>query len=287
VGDMLQGMSEGADARKRAGLEGLPKTHNPGVISANLRERMKEADAKAREQYEQNLRESKELELQIQEEREARLDARVPPEDVDGFIEYFLSTEMEDMSYVTTKYAPRLTEEFFKELDNRIGTLKLRPELTEEEEDILGELGMLREMLTSARDTANVVVDVLTTPVDKLKALLAAKDKKAHILEMAGNDEIDSPFMALLDQNIEAARMGGADDAVKFMTKVREACDKWYVKDENVKKVEEEMERRALLGEDEAGNVMSLDQARASGAQGGQQPPTGAGPQEQPSGLIL
>ena len=81
--------------------------------------------------------------------------------------------------------------------------------------------------------------------------------------------------------------MGGADDAVKFMTKVREACDKWYVKDENVKKVEEEMERRALLSEDEAGNVMSLDQARASGAPGGRQPPTGAGPQEQPSGLIL
>ena len=71
------------------------------------------------------------------------------------------------------------------------------------------------------------------------------------------------------------------------MVQVTTTAELKHDRDENVKKVEEEMERRALLGEDEAGNVMSLDQARASGAQGGQQPPTGAGPQEQPSGLIL
>merc|ERR1719506_3353101 len=72
-------------------------------------------------------------------------------------------------------------------------------------------------MLSSAKDTADIVVEVLTTPVEKLKALLGAPDKKAHILEMAGNDEIDAPFIALLEQNIEAAKAARADDAAEFM----------------------------------------------------------------------
>ena len=152
---------------------------------------------------------------------------------------------------------------------------------------------MLREMLSSAKDTADIVVEVLTTPVEKLKALLGAPDKKAHILEMAGNDEIDAPFIALLEQNIEAAKAARADDAAEFMGKVLEACQKWYVKDETYKKVEEEEERRRLLGED--GEGVSLDQAKAMGTQrspatpqaGVPQAPPPPGSEQTSSGLIL
>ncbi|GFH25079.1 uncharacterized protein HaLaN_22985 [Haematococcus lacustris] len=49
-------------------------------------------------------------------------------------------------------------------------------------------------------------VSATTSAADRLKTLLSAKDKKAMILEMAANNQIDQPLMMLLDQNIQMAR---------------------------------------------------------------------------------
>ena len=64
---------------------------------------------------------------------------------------------------------------------------------------------------------------------ERLRALLSSKDKKAHILGMVERNEIDAPLMALLAQNIAAARAGGQDDAVKFMETIKGALAKYLV----------------------------------------------------------
>ena len=48
-----------------------------------------------------------------------------------------------------------------------------------------------------------------------------------QILEMAAENELDEPFMALLEQNIDGAREAGQADAALFMEKVRNACRKF------------------------------------------------------------
>ena len=44
---------------------------------------------------------------------------------------------------------------------------------------------------------------------------------------MAAENELDEPFMALLEQNIDGAREAGQADAALFMEKVRNACRKF------------------------------------------------------------
>ena len=59
-----------------------------------------------------------------------------------------------------------------------------------------------------------------------MKKLLGAKDKRAMILEMVDNDELDLNPMALLKTNINTARQAG-QDAAKFMEKIYAACAKF------------------------------------------------------------
>ena len=49
----------------------------------------------------------------------------------------------------------------------------------------------------AAKQTGNVV--------DRLKKLLAAKDRQMMILEMVGKNEIDRPVVEVLDQNTAIA----------------------------------------------------------------------------------
>ncbi len=44
-----------------------------------------------------------------------------------------------------------------------------------------------------------------------------------------GNNEIDQPLIELLEQNIEGASMAKNEDAVKFLTKVRDAARKFVL----------------------------------------------------------
>lgn len=51
-----------------------------------------------------------------------------------------------------------------------------------------------------------------------------------QILEMAGENEIDSSLILLLEQNIAGARGAGQEDAAVFMEKVKAACTKYVLK---------------------------------------------------------
>ena len=44
---------------------------------------------------------------------------------------------------------------------------------------------------------------------------------------MAAENELDEPFMALLEQNIDGARDAGQKDASLFLEKLRNACRKF------------------------------------------------------------
>lgn len=70
--------------------------------------------------------------------------ARTEPTDDPELIEYLLNTDMVDMQYEVTRFRPRLTAEFFSQLDKTIGEERFQ---TEPDEDRLAELDSLRAYL--------------------------------------------------------------------------------------------------------------------------------------------
>lgn len=50
----------------------------------------------------------------------------------------------------------------------------------------------------------------------------------------AGSNQIDKPLLDLLQQNIDAARGAGQEDAVTFMEKIRDAARKYMLSSSTV-----------------------------------------------------
>ena len=67
----------------------------------------------------------------------------------------------------------------------------------------------------------------MLSPLERMKKLLGAPDKRAMILEMVDNDELDLNLMALLQTNINTARQAGQEDAAQFMEKIYKAAAKF------------------------------------------------------------
>jgi MFS superfamily sulfate permease-like transporter len=85
------------------------------------------------------------------------------------------------------------------------------------------------QYLEEASAAVDKAVELNITAVERMKKLLTAKDKKAMILEMAEANEIDVALLDLLQQNIEAAKEAGQQEAVNFMEKVKQAAAKFLV----------------------------------------------------------
>lgn len=175
---------------------------------------------------------AKQVEEQAQrmrEELERKREARIVPGvgEHAKLAEFFLDTEGSEMEYEVARCRPLITQDFFTNLDTCIGQERFAATVNE---DRLAELETLRDYLKVTvaevdQKTANVVA-----PVDRLKALLTAPDKKAKLLEMAGNNEIDQPFMELLQSNISGARASGQEQAAEFMEKIFNAARKFVIK---------------------------------------------------------
>lgn len=114
------------------------------------------------------------------------------------------------------------------------------------DEERVAELSMLQQYLEEALAALDAVTKTMTAPADRLRRLLTAKDKAAMLYEMAGawrawlcvglptpcatgNNEIDQPLIELLDQNIAGASMANNEDAVVFLTKIRDAARKFVL----------------------------------------------------------
>eukprot|EP00877_Chromochloris_zofingiensis_P004637 jgi/Chrzof1/14174/Cz08g28060.t1 len=155
-----------------------------------------------------------------------RRQSRVPPEDHFQLIEFFLNTDAEDMEWEVARCRPKMTPDFFKQLDTLIGQERFAAKPDEER---LAELDTLRQYLDEAREAVDKAVASTTSAVDRVKKLLTAQDKKTTIREMAENNEIDQALMDLLQQNIDAARNAEQEQAALFMEKVKTAAAKFFV----------------------------------------------------------
>ena len=175
---------------------------------------------------------AKEIELQKKEEEELRKEyeaaraeleaareARTQPTTHDELVTYFFSTEFNEMEYEIVKQRPLLTDDFFAYLAAR------RDGESDEEEK--GKLEALFTVTSNFVGFVDQTTRAMLSPLERMKKLLGAKDKKAMILEMVDNDELDLNLMALLKTNINTARQAGQEDAAVFMEKIYAACAKF------------------------------------------------------------
>ena len=63
------------------------------------------------------------------------------------------------------------------------------------------------------------------------------------IAQMAGDNEIDDDLIALLDQNIEAARKAGQEEAADFMKRVRDAANRFVIATPSAEEIRERFQR--------------------------------------------
>lgn len=192
----------------------------PGMIDRKLMQQRIGSDQQATEQVAAFIAAQK---ADIQAKREAR----VVPEDPHDLIEFFLDTEGPDMEFEVARCRPKLDKTFFGTLDKLVGVERFS---TVPDEDRLAELETLRDYLTEATEAIDNATKAVIAAPERVKKLLGAKDKKAMLLEMAGAGEIDTALMDLLEQNIEGAKAAGQEAAAEFMTKVRQAAAKYYIK---------------------------------------------------------
>lgn len=148
------------------------------------------------------------MERQLEAEKEARRlarEARVVPDSHKDLLEFFLTTEGQEMEFEVARCRPRLTEEFFSFLKAEIGSLRFAVNQTVEIEDRIGELEVLQKVLREGIEAYDKLTTDLVDAKERLSRILSSNDKKATLLEMAGENQLDRPLLALLDENIATA----------------------------------------------------------------------------------
>lgn len=176
----------------------------------------------SKEEQEANRKAQEEERQAIMQKREARV---VPTSPVD-LIEYFLDTESQEMEYEIARCRPYMNEDFFKHLDQAIGTLRFS---STPDEDRLAELEALREVLKAGVEALDQMAANVAAPAQRAKELLQAKDKKQKIQEMAATNQIDNDMLNILRQNAMLAREAGNDEVGTFIDKVIIACQKFLI----------------------------------------------------------
>eukprot|EP00891_Asterochloris_glomerata_P000907 jgi/Astpho2/907/e_gw1.00016.225.1_t len=165
-------------------------------------------------------------EAEMREELQRKRDARSEPKTNDEIINYFLDTEAKEMHYEIARCRPLLSPDFFSHLQTKISEERFNKVVNE---DLLAELEAVKQFLEQGTKDFDARSQQLVAPLDRMKKLLMAQDKKAMLLEMAGNNEIDQPLLDLLQQNIEAAQAAGQEDPAKFMQKIRDAAQRYLI----------------------------------------------------------
>ncbi|KAL2611596.1 hypothetical protein R1flu_023288 [Riccia fluitans] len=200
------------------GLLGRPA--GPGLISRNLIMR------KFKDESDKQAALEKALKLEAEQRQAAREAREVPATDA-GLIEYFLMTDVLDMEFEIARCRPRLTEDFRRYLRNEIGSLRLTlGEKTPEQQLRLEMLESLQSTLEEGVVAYDRITASITNAKDTLVQILTSKDKKATLLELAGENKLNKGLLVLLDENIAAASAAGQDKMVEYMGKIRGAVVK-------------------------------------------------------------
>ena len=212
--------------RVEANTQGMPN-HDPenlfrgravetGIINRRMQQKMSQMDKADMQRAKDDIRKAV----------VTRREARAPPNDHYQLVEFLLNTEAEDMEYEVARCRPRLSADFFRELNGALGRERfaLKPD-----QDRIAELETLRQYLEEAVEAVDKAVTKTASAADRLKKLLTSPDKKQTILDMAAANEIDKGLVDLLTQNIEAAKAAEQEQAAEFMEKVRVAVAKYLV----------------------------------------------------------
>lgn len=159
-------------------------------------------------------------------EKRASRNAPLAPGQEAELVTYFLDTESDEMEFEIARCRPALTEAFFKHVDSAVGELRFAKN---PDEGKLAELEVLRDYLRAGVEAFDANVEAMKQPAARMRKLLTAPDKKATLLQMAGDGEVDQALINLLQQNIDAARSAGQEEPVKFLEKVRDAARKFVI----------------------------------------------------------
>jgi len=182
------------------------------LIDKNTRQRELALEKKDEE-------EKKEEYEKARAELEAAREARVQPTSHAELVAYFFATELNEMEYEIVKQRPLLTDDFFAYLNET--------REKEEDEEEKGKLDALYQVTSDFVGFVDQTTRAMLSPLERMKKLLGAPDKRAMILEMVDNDELDLNLMALLQTNINTARQAGQEDAAQFMEKIYKAAAKF------------------------------------------------------------
>ena len=192
---------------------------------------------------------------ELQERRDAR---KVPAEgDFDGLMDFLMDSEEGELEYEMVRCRPLITEDFLKFLQAEVSTRKLSA-TDDVQQGIAAELEGMLEVLKASAQKVDEDVRILVEPAERMRELLQSKvrstrlkdansppetkaraallthatttvwqDKKAHILQMVENNEIDQPLIDLMSQNIHGAREAGQEEAAEFMSKINDALKRY------------------------------------------------------------
>ena len=195
------------------GVLGDVSDENDMLIDRHLAKR----DAQALEAEKEKLKEEwKKKRKELEEAREARPEPTSPAE----LVTYFFETEFNEMEFEIVRNRRKLNEEFF-------AYLKSQMEDASVSEDMKGKIDALSTVTSNFVGFVDQTTKAMLQPKERMMKLLTAKDKKAMILEMVDNDELDMNLMALLMTNINTAKAAGLDQEAEFMQKIYSACAKF------------------------------------------------------------
>ena len=153
---------------------------------------------------------------ELEDAREARPEPTSPAE----LVTYFFETEFNEMEFEIVRNRPKLNEEFF-------AYLKSQMEDDAVDEDMKGKIEALNTVTSNFVGFVDQTTRAMLQPKERMMKLLTAKDKRAMILDMVDNNELDMNLMALLMTNINNAKAAGLDQEAEFMQKVYSACAKF------------------------------------------------------------
>ncbi|OAE23002.1 hypothetical protein AXG93_1231s1150 [Marchantia polymorpha subsp. ruderalis] len=213
------GGADGEAIEDPEGLLGRPE--GPGLISRNLVMR------KFKDETDKKVAMEKALKLEA-EQRKAAREAREQPSTHSGLIEYFLMTDPVDMQFEISRCRPLLTDDFRRFLVSEIGTIRLAlDKMTPEKELRLETLLTLQKTLEEGVVAHDKLTANISHAKENLVKILTSKDKKATLLELAGENKVNKGLLVLLDENIAAASYAGQDQMAEYMKKIREAMVKY------------------------------------------------------------
>nr|GMD98230.1 uncharacterized protein LOC109153087 [Ipomoea batatas]GMD99134.1 uncharacterized protein LOC109153087 [Ipomoea batatas] len=179
-----------------------------------------EKDKEAREAFERHVREEK-------ERRRALRESRAIPDKVEDLVEYFLDTEAQEIEFEIARLRPRLNKDFFDHLKLELGKLRFAVSKTKDVEDRQIELESLQKALEEGTEAYDKMQADLVTARASLTMILTSKNVKATLLEMVEQNKINTPLLAILDENIASAHDSNQKEIAEYMEKIRAAVLKY------------------------------------------------------------